>query len=155
MFFGTLLIELLRVGFFPSSNSKLLLQYPLPKADRNVQTPGRHRCSDPSAHPQLTHSWVDTRPVPLGWWKKHQITQKRGRFPPNALQISVGFGLTHITSYALIHNCIGCEPSSNCVVAVFDITFYTAVVADLFFFCYGLKAKWKKEKKKKEKRHDS
>lgn len=40
MFFGTLLIELLRVGFFPSSKSKLLLQYPSPKADGNVQTPG-------------------------------------------------------------------------------------------------------------------
>lgn len=99
-----------------------------------------------SAHPQQTRASGIVE-------KMHQITRTRGQFPPNTLQISVGFGLTHITSYALIHNCIGCETSSNCVVAVFYITFYTAVVADLFFFCYGLKAKSKK--KKKEKRHDS
>lgn len=58
----------------------------------------------------------------------HQKNCVRGLFAPDTLQISLGSSLAYITSYALIHNCIGCEPC-NCIVTVFYITFYTAVVA--------------------------
>lgn len=74
----------------------------------------------------------------------HQITHEGAGFH-HSLQISVGSRIAYMTSYALIHNCIGCETSSNCVVTVFYMTFYTAVLAKLFFFGYGLKAKRKKK----------
>lgn len=91
-------------------------------------------------HGEPTWGWTPglhapNRLIPIGGW-----------FPPHALQISVDSRLAYITFYALIHNCIGCETSSNCVVIVFYITFYIAVVADLFFLLLWLKSKKTKKK---------
>lgn len=116
-----------------------------------MQTPWHDSCSsqnNPEGCCLPTHSRPTCGGTPdlqiRDCLKVHQITHVRGWFPPT-LHISVGSRLAYMTSYALIHNCIGCETSSNCVVTVFYMTFYTAVLAKLFFLL------WLKSKKKKKK----
>lgn len=103
VFFGLLLIELFRAGFFPWSRSRFLLQYLLCVADRNMQaawgaqptglqlpTPGRA---------------TDAGSAAAGIAARCSHRQP----PPNALHISLGSRLASTTSYASRHNCTGCE----------------------------------------------